>query len=114
MLITFKSKAAAEIVMYKEHARRILDLLHKDVEQGIITTAELPAAIASIEAAIVESKIHSVSTEVTHDVNMHHNATDDENEHEKPVTVSFATRAFPVLEMLQAAQKMQKDVVWGV
>jgi hypothetical protein len=58
MLITFKSKAAAEIVMYKEHARRILDLLHKDVEQGIITTAELPAAIASIEAAIAESKIH--------------------------------------------------------
>ncbi|MBC3810066.1 DUF1840 domain-containing protein [Undibacterium aquatile] len=112
MLIIFKSKAAAEIVMYKEHARRILDLLNKDVEQGIITTAELPAAIASIEAAIAESKIHSVSTEVAHDVNAHQNENDDE--HEKPATVSFATRAFPVLEMLQAAQKMQKDVVWGV
>ncbi|MET0855455.1 MAG: DUF1840 family protein, partial [Telluria sp.] len=31
MLITFTSKAAAEVTMYKEHAKRMLDLLGKDV-----------------------------------------------------------------------------------
>ena len=40
MLVKFKSKAAADVVMYEEHAKLILDLLGKDVKQGIIT-AEL-------------------------------------------------------------------------
>ena len=31
MLITFKSKAAAEVIMYKEHAQHILELIGKDV-----------------------------------------------------------------------------------
>ncbi len=114
MLITFKSKAATEITMYKEHARRILDLLHKDVERGVITPPELPQAIEKIEAAVAESKAHSVSEEVSRDVNAHHNENGDDNEHEAPEPVSFATRAFPVLEMLHAANKMQREVMWGV
>ena len=39
MLVTFKSKAAAEVLMYEDHAKRILDLLNKDVKRGIITAA---------------------------------------------------------------------------
>lgn len=114
MLITFKSKAATEITMYKEHARRILDLLHKDVDRGIITPAELPLAIVKIEAAIADSKAHPVSEEVRRDVNAHHSEEGDDHEHEIPEPVSFAARVFPVLEMLHAANKMQKEVVWGV
>ncbi|MBC3916824.1 DUF1840 domain-containing protein [Undibacterium sp. CY18W] len=114
MLITFKSKAATEITMYKEHARRILDLIQKDVERGVITPQELPQAIQKIEAAVADSKAHPISDEVNRDVNAHHNENGDDNEHEAPETVSFATRAFPVLEMLHAANKMQRDVMWGV
>lgn len=114
MLITFKSKAATEITMYKEHARRILDLIQKDVERGVITPQELPQAIQKIEAAVADSKAHPISDEVNRDVSAHHNENGDDNEHEAPETVSFATRAFPVLEMLHAANKMQRDVMWGV
>ena len=56
MLIIFKSKAAAEVIMYEEHAKRILDLLGKDVKRGVITAEEAPAAIARLESEIAQSK----------------------------------------------------------
>ncbi len=114
MLVTFKSKAAAEVLMYEEHAKRILDLLNKDVKQGIITAAETPRAIARLEEEIAESKRHPASEEVQRDVLAHHGEDVEDNEHEPVEYVSFATRAYPLLEMLRAAQRGHNDVVWGV
>lgn len=114
MLITFKSKAAAEVVMYKEHAKRILDLLHKDAGRGVITAAETAGAIAKLEAEIAESRLHSVSEEVQHDVAAHHGDNGDDNDHEPVEIVTFSSRAYPLLEMLRAAHKEGRDVVWGV
>lgn len=114
MLITFKSKAAAEVVMYKEHAKRILELLHKDLDRGVITAAETAGAIAKLEAEIAESRRHPVSEEVQHDVDAHHGDNGDDNDHEPVQTVTFSSRAYPLLEMLRAAHKEGRDVVWGV
>lgn len=114
MLVTFKSKAAAEVLMYEEHARRILDLLHKDVKRGIITAAETPQAVTKLEAEIAESKLHPTSEEVQRDVLAHHGDSGDDNEHEPAEFVSFATRAYPLLEMLRAARRDNNDVMWGV
>lgn len=114
MLITFKSKAAAEVVMYKEHARRILELIGKDVNRGVITFEETASAIKAIEAAVAESQAHPISEEVARDVGAHHNADGDDNDHEKTETVSFSARVFPLLEMLRAAHQMQREVMWGV
>ncbi len=115
MLITFKSKAAGDIVMYKEHAQRILDLLGKDIERGIIVHADTDKAIATIESAIADSRAHPVSDQVKHDVSNHPqpNATGD-HDHERVEGVSFAARAFPLLQMLKAASQHGNDVVWGV
>lgn len=113
MLVTFKSKAAANVLMYEEHAKRILDLLHKDVKRGIITAAEAPKAVAKLEAEIAESKLHPPSEEVQHD-GTHHDESGDDNEHEPVELVSFATRAYPLLEMLRAAQRENTDVMWGI
>lgn len=114
MLITFKSKASPDVIMYKEHAKRILDLFQKDVQQGVLTTSETSAAISKLEAEIADSRTHPASEEVKHDIDVHHNAKGDDNEHEAAENVSFATRAYPVLELLRAAQRDGKDVVWGV
>jgi hypothetical protein len=114
MLIRFKSKAAAEVLMYEEHAKRILDMLHKDVKRGIITAAETPQAIARLEAEIAESKLHPISEEVQRDIAAHHGDSGDDNEHEQIEFVTFATRAYPLLEMLRAAQRNGNDVMWGV
>lgn len=114
MLITFKSKAAADVLMYEEHAKRILDLLHKDAKRGVITAAESGNAVATLEAEIAGSKAHHPSEELERDVAAHNGAGGDDHDHEKMQFVSFATRAYPLLEMLRAAQQEQQPVVWGV
>jgi hypothetical protein len=114
MLVTFKSKAAAEVLMYEEHAKRILDLLHKDIKRGVITAAEMPRAVSTLETEIAESRMHAASDEVQRDVLAHHGDSGDDNEHEHAEYVSFSTRVYPLLEMLRAAQKEGCDVMWGV
>jgi hypothetical protein len=114
MLITFKSKAAAEVLMYEAHAKRLLDLLHKDVRRGVITAAEAAGAISKIETEIAETKIHPTTEEMKRDVIAHHGVAGDDNEHESADFVSFATRAYPLLEMLRAALREGNDVMWGV
>ncbi|HZV64550.1 MAG TPA: DUF1840 domain-containing protein [Telluria sp.] len=114
MLITFTSKAASEVLMYKEHAKRILDLLHKDTDRGVITAAEAPQAVAILEKEIAESRMHQASDDVQRDIHAHHGAVGDDSDHEGMEVVSFATRAYPLLEMLRAAKAGGHDVLWGV
>lgn len=114
MLITFKSKAAADILMYEEHAKRLLELLEKDVKRGIITAAETGYAIEKLQTEIAADRAHHQSHEIERDVQMHHGEENDDNEHEQPEPVTFATRAYPLLEMLRAAHQHGRDVMWGI
>jgi hypothetical protein len=114
MLIEFKSKSAADVPMYKEHAKLILDLLHKNLGRGVITADEAAGAVAALEAAVAESRVHAPSDELKRDVNAHHGDYGFDNEHEQAEQVSFATRVYPLLEMLRAAKKDRCDVMWGV
>ncbi len=114
MLITFTSKAAAEVLMYKDHAKRILDLLHKDTERGVITAEEAAHAVEILESEIAESRLHAASEDVQRDVHAHHNESRDDSEHEPVEIVTFSTRAYPLLEMLRAAKAGGHDVLWGV
>lgn len=114
MLVMFRSKAAADVMMYEQHAKRILDLLGKDVKRGVITVTEMPAAIAKLEAEISESRRHPVTDDVRHDVEAHHGPEGDDHDHEQHQMVSFGTRAYPLLEMMRAAEQGGNDVMWGV
>lgn len=115
MLITFKSKAYPNVLMYQEHAKRILDLLNKDADRGVITAAEAPQAVSLVESEIEESRNHHSTDEMERDVMAHHGAVDNsEHEHEQISVVSFPTRAYPLLEMLRAARDQHADVLWGV
>ena len=114
MLITFKSKAAAEVTMYQEHAKPLLDLINKDVKMGVITAAEAAAVAAKLEAVVHESKLHPTSEEVARDIVAHHAADATDHDHEASQFVSFATRAYPLLEMIRAAAKGGNDILWGV
>jgi polyhydroxyalkanoate synthesis regulator phasin len=113
MLITFKSKAYPNVLMVQEHAQRILDLLHKDPERGVITAEEAPKAVQLLEHEIDESRKHQATDEVEQDVKAHHGEVEDA-EHEPVEVVSFSTRAYPLLEMLRAARDQGTDVLWGV
>lgn len=112
MLITFKSKAAADIIMYEKHAQPILELLGKEVARGVITAAEMPQAVSRLEAGIEEKRRQEADEQAAQ---AEQTRRDDEDQEAKPPQgVSFATRAYPLLDMLRAAQKTGADVMWGV
>jgi len=113
MLITFKSKAYPNVLMYQDHAKRILDLLNKDAERGVITAEEAPQAVQLLEHEIDESRKHQATDEVEQDVKAHHGETEDAD-HDQIQAVTFSTRAYPLLEMLRAARDQKADVLWGV
>ncbi|MFL6676261.1 MAG: DUF1840 domain-containing protein [Massilia sp.] len=115
MLITFKCKAYPEVLMYKEHAKRILDLLGKDADapRGVITSEEATRAVGILENEIAESRKHEPSDEMERDVRAHHGEHED-SQHEGAQAVSFATRSYPLLEMLRAARDKHCEILWGV
>ncbi|MCS0629347.1 DUF1840 domain-containing protein [Telluria mixta] len=112
MLITFKSKAYPNVMMYQDHAKRILDLLHKESDRGVITAEEATQAVKLLENEIEESRKHQATDEMEQDVKAHQG--EEDAEHQPIETVSFSTRAFPLLEMLRASRDQQTDVLWGV
>ena len=114
MLITFRSKSSADVTMFGIHAKRILEVLAKPEGRGVITAAEAPQAIKKMEQEIEEAKHHPVSEDVKRDVHAHHGDHGDDPEHEEVQAVSFAVRAFPLLEMLRAASRDGHDTLWGV
>lgn len=96
--------------MFGKHALPILRAAGKDFEgdelpeRGVITRAQLPAAIAGIERAM------SISKETEE-----HLETDDDNDdkvHPINEPVSFRRRAYPLLAMLRLANEKQEDVLW--
>jgi hypothetical protein len=111
MLTIFKSKAAADVIMYQEHSKPILDLLGKDVKQGVITAAEADAAIARLESEIAQRK----GPPAANDKPAGQGQDDNEDaEQARKQSVSFSTRVFPLLEMLRAAKKGGHAVAWGI
>jgi hypothetical protein len=112
MLIKFRSKASPEVLMYKEHAKPILDLLNKDVDRGVITAAEAPKAVEILEKQIAESRQLQARDEAEQDKKARQDQEDRETGAAAPV--GFATRAYPLLEMLRAARDYKADVLWGV
>ncbi len=107
MLITFKSKAAADVHMYAEHAKMLLSLVDKPFEppaapKGIITADDVPAALARLKSAAESSR------------RADKDRGDRDDEPGQPIAVGLAQRAFPLIEMLERAAAEKRDVVWGV
>lgn len=116
MLITFKSKSSPAVMMYQEHAQRILDLLHKSPTRGVITAEEAGNALTVLEQEVALSKLHP-EVDADHAQQGHsHQLPDDPEVAElaEKLHVGFAQRAFPLLEMLRTARDGGENIMWGV
>ena len=114
MLISFKSKSSPEVLMYQEHAQRILDLLHKNPQRGVITPAEAGEALAILEKEVAESKRHP-ENDVEHDVHTPETLEEGETgEHARAQKVHCSQRAYPLMEMLRSAKAENESIIWGV
>ena len=132
MLITFKSRAYGDLLMFEENAMQILDLFGKDVAQGIITVEQLPEAIRTLEEEVARQKIAEAQEKLEREKAEREREEKEEEKrwrtgdddgydsygkskrekNEDPVP--FSSRAYPFLEMLRAAEKREVPVVWGV
>jgi hypothetical protein len=109
-LIVFRSKAAGEIFMFAETARRIFAILgREDAARGVITAEQVPAALQHLLAAVEQEKAElKAAAEAAQD-------SDRRGEDAgRPPAITLGQRAFPLIEMLRAAEKKRVDVTWGV
>lgn len=106
MLITFKSPASGDVIMFEKNAKEALGVLGKDPEahQGIVTVDQLPGAIVTLKTAMAADK--GRPPEPT--------PSDDEDTDQAGGGVGFAQRAVPLLELLEHALKEEAPVTWGV
>jgi len=108
-LVVFRSKAAGEIFYLAENARRLFDLIGKEPgPRGVITAAQLPDAIAKLVAAVEEEKAQLKAAQQQDDDEGGGGASSAQR------AVTLGQRAYPLLEMLRAAQKRNVDVTWGI
>ncbi|MCZ6487829.1 MAG: DUF1840 domain-containing protein [Gammaproteobacteria bacterium] len=98
MLITFKTKSYANIMMFGEVALKLLKMMDYGVSvPGGIIAEDVPQALSNLQRQL-ESVIDVVEP------------TADE-EDDQPA-VSLHTRALPLIELLQSAVADQNNVRW--
>ncbi|CAG4884835.1 conserved protein of unknown function [Georgfuchsia toluolica] len=110
MIVTFKSPAAGDVIMFADVAHLMMEIMGKDATAtGIVTIEQLPAAIARLRAAVVADKARRAN--LADEDPPHNEATEDGDKHDH---VSLAQRAVPLLELLEWSLKKNKPVTWGV
>jgi len=110
-LVVFRSRAAGEIFMFAETARRIFDILGRaESNQGVITSEQIPDALQRLSKAIDAEKALVEQTRQAEDAAEHSGMPPPTDNR----IISLAQRAYPLMEMLRAAQKRQVEVTWGI
>lgn len=110
-LVVFRSRAAAEIFMFAQTAQRLFEILGREATaRGVITSEQIPQAIAQLTEAIEQARSQDAAARAQEEA---------ARERGEPLpaaeqSVSLAQRAYPLLEMLRAAQKRNVEVTWGV
>jgi len=107
MLITFTSKAGADILMLSQHAKGLLKIIGKIDDQdlltrGVLMPEQLQAAIANIEQAMAAEPKQSQEED------------EDTDQPRNPLSlpVGLRQRAFPLLDLLKRADQQQVPVMW--
>ena len=112
MIYEFKSRATGSVVMTKPVAEWILKIVGKTPgATGIVTVDQMPAAIAALRKAIDDERAALAAERQGGTAPAKPQDAADEDE---AYPVSLAQRAFPFIEMLEAAHAAGKDVTWGV
>lgn len=102
MIYKFKSKACGDLIMLGDHGDQLMRLLGREpAARGIIETAAMPAALATLEAAIAAEARQAGKD------------SEDADAEGRPA-VGLRQRLWPMVEMLRQAHAAGHPVVWGV
>lgn len=110
MLYKFKSRAAADLILLEPQGRQILQIIGKaPAPNGIVTAAQIPAALAALEAAVAadEARLREAAQQAAE-------ADPNAPEDEPRDTVRLRQRAAPFIDLLRRSLQEDCEVVWGV
>ncbi len=105
MIYKFKSQAAGDVIMLQVTGDQMLAIVGKTATpRGIITVAQIPAALAALEAACAAHE--AAQSPPQEKLTLEHEVEDDK--------VELRHRAAPFIDLLRTSAQAGKDVVWGV
>jgi hypothetical protein len=103
MLVTFRTNAYANITMFGDVAIQLLKLMgHSGTVPSAMLAADVPAALERLKAAVAKDKAAATAGPAK--------GAREKDSEEPPV--SLAQRAFPLIELLEAAARRKCDVMW--
>ncbi|MGH6821249.1 MAG: DUF1840 domain-containing protein [Methylocella sp.] len=103
MLITFRSKAFADVVMFDDVAVKLIKLMgHSGMVPGAILADDVDTALFKLKQAVDGDKTASAGSEPGP-------ISEDDAD---PPAVSLANRARPLIELLTAAAAAKCNVMW--
>jgi hypothetical protein len=107
MLYKFKSKAAGDVIMLAANGDQVLRILGRQpAAKGILEVADMPAALAALEAAVQESEQARRDAEAE--------ALAEGQPLPPREAVSLRQRVWPLAEMIKHSQAAKAEIVWGV
>jgi hypothetical protein len=102
MLITFKTPVHADITMFGDVAKALIRMMgHSGTVPGALLAADVPAALQRLKSAVDSNPDAPLDPE--------RNDRDDEA---RAQSVSLKHRALPLIELLEAAAREEKNVMW--
>ncbi len=105
MLVTFRTKAYANITMFGDVAKQLLALMgHSGTIPSAIKAEDVPIALARLETAIAQRRADEAA-DVPEDVQ-------NRDDYDSPRKVALSQRAVPLLDLLRAAAAKKADVMW--
>jgi hypothetical protein len=100
MLITFRSKVG-DITMFGDVATRLLKLMGQSGEvPGALLAADIPPAVARLKEALGQHRETDTASK----------PAKDDRDAEPPI--ALATRAKPLIDLLERAAKAGAEVIW--
>jgi hypothetical protein len=98
MLVTFSSKAHADVTLFGDVAKKLLGIMgHSGTIPGAIRPEDIPPALEQLRLAVAEDPASDDG-----------NAPDDDSDR----NVSLSRRAWPLIELLSAAHRENCIVMW--
>lgn len=111
MLVTFRTTAYADIILFGDVAIQLLKMMgHSGTVPSAFLAEDVPAALAQLKEAIAAHKANPkpAPKPIKPDP-----ADEDEDEEEKEPPVDLSHRALPLIELLEAAAAAKANVMWN-
>ena len=103
MIVTFKTEAYANITMFGDVAVKLLKIMgHSGTIPGALLAEDVPGALERLQKTVDSLKATAKGEP----------AQSDPDKDWRDQDVSLATRALPLIELLQAARKQECNVMW--